>query len=61
MVGGGGGWSLHNPVVVAEPELLPAHAAVPRHVEDHEDVRHLLGVQSGRETKYIKHLNLTYR
>ena len=32
------------PVVPAEGELLLAHAAVPRRVEDHEHVRDLLQV-----------------
>ena len=38
--------SLQDPVVVAETELLLAHAAVPGHVEYHEHVGHPLRVQA---------------
>ena len=38
---------LFDPAVPAEDKLLFAHAAVPGHVEDHEEIRDLLGVHPG--------------
>ena len=43
--GGLGLDDLGDPAVPAVYELLHAHAAVPRHVEDHEQVADLLAVQ----------------
>ena len=43
--GGLGLDDLGDPAVPAVDELLHAHAAVPRHVEDHEQIADLLAVQ----------------
>jgi hypothetical protein len=45
---------LFDPSVPAEDELLLAHASVSRHVEDHEQIRDLLGVHPRNVSSFSK-------